>query len=71
MADVRVHDTEESILFTSQIIKRRDESCERCKVLKNRLHSAQKELKTAKLIIDLLLEDVKTPTEADINPNTK
>jgi hypothetical protein len=65
MADIGVREDDESKLLFSQIIGKSAECCERCITLENQLLSAKKELKTARLIIDLLLEDVESSGDAD------
>jgi hypothetical protein len=64
MADIGVREDESTLVF-SQIIEKSAECCERCVTLENQLLSAQKELKTARLIIDLLLEDVESSGDTD------
>jgi hypothetical protein len=65
MADMGVREEDKSTLIFRQIIEKSAECCERCTTLENQLLSAQKELKTARLITDLLLEDVKSSGDVD------
>jgi hypothetical protein len=67
MADIGVREDDESKLLSSKIIEKSAECCERCITLETQLLSAQKELKTVRLIIDLLLEDIESPVDADTN----
>jgi hypothetical protein len=52
-------------LLPDQIHNRSDIDCEKCNILENRLLIVQKELKTSRLIIELLLEDVDSPGKKD------
>lgn len=65
MADAERRDDNYLKIFSSQIGDNIGKDCEKCIILGNRLTKIQKELKTAKLIIELLLEDVESLGEAD------
>jgi hypothetical protein len=56
-------------LLPYQIRNKSDIDCEKCNILGNRLLIVQEELKTSRLIIELLLEDVDSPGEK--NPGTE
>jgi hypothetical protein len=65
MADAERCDDNDFKIFSSQIGDNTGKEREKCTMLGNRLSEVQNELKTAKLIIDLLLEDVESLGEAD------
>jgi hypothetical protein len=64
MADSEWRKDKDSNLLSSHINVIGARGCEKCDLLETRLFNAHVELKTARLIIELLLEDVKRPGEA-------
>jgi hypothetical protein len=66
MVDVEWYDDKDSKLYSSQASINSNTGCEKCAIMGNRLHKAREELKTARLIIALLLEDVESPVEPDL-----
>jgi CHAD domain-containing protein len=66
MTDVEWRDDKDSKLYSSQASINSNTGYEKCAITGNRLHKAREELKTARLIIALFLEDVESPAEPDL-----
>jgi hypothetical protein len=64
MADLEWRNDKDSNQFSCQKSVIGARGCEKCDLLETRLFNAHVELNTARLIIELLLEDVKRPGEA-------